>query len=298
MHDHAPHTAAGPHLHQIRRLYVALGLIVVALVLLGALIVIRQHDPAADTSTTETFNPAPGSLISSLAQIPPSVANAVGVDTPTYPVSPLTPVSGHPLWLAAAGAHGSALPVVFTYGAEFSPYAGAESWPLVIALSRFGTFTQVGQVQSSGTEAFSGLSGFTFWRVAYTSRWITLEAVERYGTVDPTGARFVSLEHPDSAEAAAVAVFDPSSSFPLLDVANRFVRNGSSFTPAVLAGLSASQIAGDLMYPTNPVTQALETAANEITAAICAQTGQRPGAVCSAHGVVAADAKLGIRLVG
>jgi hypothetical protein len=42
------------------------------------------------------------------------------------------------------------------------------------------------------------------------------------------------------------------------------------------------------------VTQAILASANEITAAICTVTGQRPAAVCSAHGVVLADAKMGI----
>jgi hypothetical protein len=297
MHDNAPLPAAGPHLHQIRRLYVALGLIVVALLLLGALIVIRQHDPATDTSTQETFTPAPSSLISSLAQVPVSVANAVGVTTPTYPVTPLHGTTAHPVWQDSSGT-GAARPVVFFYGAEFSPYAAAGRWPLVVALSRFGTFTQLGQATSAGSEVFSGLTGFTFWRVAYTSKWVALDTVERYGTVDPTGARYVSLQHTDSAEAAAVAVFDPAGTFPLLDVANRFVLAGSTFSPTVLADLSSSQIAANLAYPTNPVTQALMTAANEITAAICTQTGQQPGAVCAARGVQAADERMGIKPAG
>jgi hypothetical protein len=33
---------------------------------------------------------------------------------------------------------------VFFYGAEFAPYAGAERWPVVVALSRFGSFEQLG----------------------------------------------------------------------------------------------------------------------------------------------------------
>jgi hypothetical protein len=38
--------------------------------------------------------------------------------------------------------------------------------------------------------------------------------------------------------------------------------------------------------------------ANEITAAICTVTGERPTAVCSAHGVRAADATMKIRQAG
>jgi hypothetical protein len=38
--------------------------------------------------------------------------------------------------------------------------------------------------------------------------------------------------------------------------------------------------------------------ANEITAAICTVTGERPTAVCGAHGVRAADTKMKIRQAG
>ena len=69
---------------------------------------------------------------------------------------------------------------------------------------------------------------------------------------------------------------------------------GSSFSPSVLDGLSQSQIAADLAFPTNPVTQAILASANEITAGICTVTGERPAAVCSARGVAAADTKMGI----
>ncbi len=59
-------------------------------------------------------------------------------------------------------------------------------------------------------------------------------------------------------------------------MANRFVLNGASFTPGALAGLSQGQIAGDLDTPASPLTQAVVTAANEITASICAVDGGQP----------------------
>ena len=66
------------------------------------------------------------------------------------------------------------------------------------------------------------------------------------------------------------------TTFSLLDVANRYVLDGASFTPGVLAGLSQDQIAGDLTTPASPLTQAVVSAANEITAAICSVDGDRP----------------------
>jgi adenosine/AMP kinase len=92
-----------------------------------------------------------------------------------------------------------------------------------------------------------------------------------------------------------VAAYDTSpTTFPLLDIANRYTLVGSSFTPSVLNNLSQAQIVASLSEPTSPVTQAVVAAANEITAAICSVDGERPGAVCSARGVVAADQKMQI----
>jgi hypothetical protein len=187
--------------------------------------------------------------------------------------------------------------VVFFYGSEFSPYAAAERWPLIEALSRFGSFgsSTLGLMQSSPTMAFADTSTFTFSDVTYRSLWLNLQTVERYSTLDPTGATYTTLQAPTAREAASVAAYDTSGpTFPLLDIANHYVLVGSSFSPSVLASLTQGQIATDLAYPTNPVTQAVVSAANEITAAICSVTGQRPATVCSAHGVAEADVKMGI----
>ena len=91
---------------------------------------------------------------------------------------------------------GPPLPVVFFYGAEFAPYAAVQRWPLILALSRFGTFNQLGLMQSSATTAFANLSTFTFWNVSYASRYVILESVERYSSLNPTGARYLGLQTP------------------------------------------------------------------------------------------------------
>jgi len=106
---------------------------------------------------------------------------------------------------------------------------------------------------------------------------------------------FDTLESPNGREATAVAAYGSGvNSFPLVDVANRYVLNGSAFTPGALVGLTQDQIAGYLTSPTSPLTQAVVSAANEISAAICAEDGQQPTAVCGSKGVEAADDALGI----
>src|SRR6185437_4433838 len=125
---------------------------------------------------------------------------------PANPVTPPRPVGAGnaPLWEATEN-NGPPQPVVFFYGAEFAPYAAVQRWPLVLALSRFGTFHQLGVIQSSGTTAFANLSTFTFWKSSYSSKYLILESVERYGSLNPTGARYLGLQRPDARQAAAVA---------------------------------------------------------------------------------------------
>jgi hypothetical protein len=273
----APEQAAVTVAHPIPRRYVALGLIVVVIALLGALLVLRQVTGQTNTPAVETFTPAPASIMAALAHIPATTTDAVGA-TPVAAAGPITPLTatGSPAIWQDSDAGGVARPVVFFYGAEFAPYAAAERWPVIVALSRFGTFGGVGLMQSSDSVAFANTPTFTFWHTTYTSTWINLQT-------------------PTARQAAAVSTYDATgATFPLLDIANRYVLAGSSFSPAVLASQSQSQIVADLAIPTSPITQAIVASANEITATICAVDGERPVPVCRTRGVTAARAKLRI----
>src|SRR5580693_2862526 len=194
----ASEPASSTTLRHIPRRYLALGLIVVAIILLGALVLVRDNSGPSTTSTVETFSPAPSSLVSTLTSVPATVYDVVGVSSPANPVQAPRPTGNGsaPLWLATVG-DGPPLPVVFFYGAEFAPYAAVERWPLVLALSRFGTFDRLGLMQSSSTTAFAGLSTFTFWNASYHSNDLVLQSVERYSSLNPTGAQYLGLQTPD-----------------------------------------------------------------------------------------------------
>ncbi len=270
---------------RIPRRLVALGLIGLAIVLLGALVIQRDASGPGTSSTVETFNPAPSSLLTSLARVPAAVFDTVGTDSPTVPVQAPQPTGRRGLW-TATDASGSTKPVVFFYGAEFAPYPAAERWPLVVALSRFGTFTQLGEMQSSLSTAFPDLATFTFWQVKYSSPYLALQSVERYSALDPTGVRYLGLESPDARQAAAVAAAPAGSrTFALVDVGGRWVLSGASFTPGALEGMTQDQIAGDLTSPASPLAQAVVASANEISASICSADRERPGSVCHSRGV-------------
>jgi hypothetical protein len=61
---------------------------------------------------------------------------------------------------------------------------------------------------------------------------------------------------------------DQSGAVPFLDIANHYVLAGSQYSPQVLAGLSAGQIASQLRNPSSPVAKAIDGSAKVIIAAI------------------------------
>jgi hypothetical protein len=77
-------------------------------------------------------------------------------------------------------------------------------------------------------------------------------------------------------------------SIPFMSLGNKFLVSGASFTPAALAGLSRNAIAQDLKTTSSPVTEAIITSANYLTASICSLTNNQPSTVCTSTGVMAA----------
>lgn len=243
--------------------------VVAVIVVIGAT---RSSKPA------DASRPAPSAaVLAAVTSVPGTVLDGIGAGS----------VTGAPKGVSDAPLADSGKPQVLYIGAEFCPYCAAERWPLVQALSRFGTFTGLKTVHSSPTDVFPNTSTFTFHGATYRSDVIAFTGKE-LETV--TGAR---LDQPTVAENALWKKYTGKGSFPFLDIAGKYVATGPSYDPTVLKGLSAEDIAAVLADPTSAVARAVDGAANVLTAAICKSTGNQPANVCSAAGVVAAAPKLG-----
>jgi len=70
--------------------------------------------------------------------------------------------------------------------------------------------TALGLVQSASSVGFSDTPTFTFWQVGYSSVWVDLQEVERYGSLNPTGGGFMPLQTPTARQAASVEVCVPT----------------------------------------------------------------------------------------
>jgi hypothetical protein len=173
-------------------------------------------------------------------------------------------------------------------GREYCPYCAAQSWALIVALSRFGTFTGLTTIRSGNYHPFPELDTWTFYGSAYSSRYLAFVPVETKSnvltarTANPQdGSSYTKLQKLTAAEQAVSSRYDYLGSVPFLDFGNKSVIVGSSFNPLVLQKLTWSQIAASLRQPASVAGWAILGAANYITAAICQLTDDQPARACT-----------------
>jgi serine/threonine protein kinase len=275
------------------RIFLAAGsiIVVVAIVLTFVLIKLNAKPTSPPGSSLSNGHAAAASaaVIGKITAVPVSTLDAVGDGRGAVTAKPIA-ISGAALVLDGK-------PDMFYLGAEYCPYCAAERWAMIVALSRFGTFSGLATIRSAaasgagGAEPFPNTATWTFAKASYSSPDLTFTAVETYTNVpDPSTGGYTTLQTPTPAQLALLNKYDappnvPSGengAIPFIDFGNKYVIIGASYSPGVLAGLSWSQIAADLSNPDSPVAEGIDGTANYITAAICAMTGNQPASACTA----------------
>ncbi|HEY2215212.1 MAG TPA: DUF929 family protein [Acidimicrobiales bacterium] len=222
-----------------------------------------------------------------------SAATLAQVGNPGSLADPVK-VSGSPNVLE--GADGK--PEILYIGAEYCPFCAAERWAVVEALSRFGSFSGLSATHSSTSDVYPTTQTFSFYGSTYSSPYFDFVPVEEE-TNQAVGSGYATLQTPTASEQKLLNTYDTSpysstpGSIPFLDIGNRFIVAGASYTPAVLQGLTMSQIAAQLNDPSSVVAQAIDGTANLITASICAITGDQPASVCGTPTISGIAKKLG-----
>jgi Domain of unknown function (DUF929) len=280
-----PREARSPRNRTIRFAWAAVVVIIVGVV---GLVVYALTRPTVTPQTVTRSLTAPG-VVSSLAKVPTKVFDTVGISSPLAVLQPPSIVTSQPA-LASGGK-----PEVLFVGAEFCPFCGSERWPLIVALSRFGHFENLANMQSSANSVFPSLQTFTFYGTGYVSPYVTFNGIELYSATTNAHGVYTRIARLSPAEAAVVARYGKAGrTQPFVDIDNETVATTSGFSPAVLVGQSQGQIAGDVSQPTTATGQAIVATANYLTAGICQATHQRPASVCSSKGVRAAATALGL----
>ncbi len=243
--------------------------------------------PTTQTSLLPGETVAPASLISQVTSVPESVAKAVGAPSSLTAPSVLTGQTPFTL---------NGKPGVFFLTGEYCPYCAAERWPVLIAFSKFGTFSGVKEARSSAFDVDPSTATFSFYQASYTSSLIGFRPMEVESNVTSASDNPQLLQKPTEEENALWDAYSGElgvgQGFPFLDIDNKVFVVTPGYNPDILAGLDQAQIAAKLTNPNDPVTQGIVGTANDLTAAICSVTGQQPASVCTAAGTTAADKAL------
>ncbi|MEU8225303.1 DUF929 family protein [Kribbella sp. NPDC048915] len=284
----AAQLAAQQRAERRRRLLLAVGAVVLVVVIVGGLVTIRLVGGGKKTATGASGT-ADAGLITALSSIPDSTFAAVGTDeVKAAPVA----ITGAPP-LTADGK-----PKVLYIGAEFCPYCAAERWPVTVALSRFGKFSNLGTTHSASEDVFPNTATLSFHGASYTSQYLAFTGVETT-TNEVEGNGYKPLDTPTPEDQKTFDTYnkppyvESDGSIPFIDLGGKYVGSGATYSPELLAGKTQAEIADALKDPSNPIAKAVDASANVYTAAICKLTNNQPANVCSTDTITAAAAKLG-----
>jgi Domain of unknown function (DUF929) len=259
--------------------------VVVVIAIVLAFVLVKVNSGGSKSSSSSSAGTITGTALASAVK-----------DTTTVPASTLDTVAG-----GTASAFpksisgGSALtsngkPEVLYMGAEYCPFCAAERWGMVVALSRFGTFKNLGTTRSSSSDEFPSTATWTFYKSSYTSKYLTFSSVEmETNKLASGGQSYTTLQTPTKAQSALLSKYDAppyvssadAGSIPFVDFGNKYLISGASYSPQVLQGKTWSQIASSLKAGTSAQAKAILGTANFITAAICKMTSDQPSNVCT-----------------
>ena len=283
----AAQQAAARRAERRRQLLLAGGSVVAVLAIVVGFIVVKSLQKPASAGAAASGSAA-STVTRQLAAVPATTLDKIGKGT-TYS-NAIQTVHGSTTVLTQDGK-----PVISYVGAEYCPYCAAERWALVTALSRFGTFSNLGLIHSSSTDVDPSTPTLTFYKSSYTSKYFIFNTTEAQTVTHATLEPLTSLDNQLMSK-YDVPPYVPSSqddgSFPFVDFGNKYVIDGASYDPGVLAGKTWAQVATALQDPTSAIAESADGAANLITAAICKVTNGQPGNVCTSAGVTSANGAL------
>ena len=244
-----------------RRILVVIASVTVVLAVVVALVAVKLTSTPARLVASESQ--APSVVVRQVTAVPAAVLARV---SPGQAVTPLQTVktSGPPLTIGGE-------PAIVFVSEESCPFCAAERWSLTAALSHFGTWSHLGTTTSSATDVYPDTATLSFRTAHYQSTELTLRTTE---LTDNAGRPLQAQTPLDTSLIDAFDVppyvnsADQSGTVPFLDIANRYILAGAQYSPQVLAGLSAAQIASQLSNPSSPVAQAIDRSAQVIIAAI------------------------------
>src|ERR1700744_5059036 len=266
------------------RILIAAGSVVVIIAVVLAFVLVKVNSNGSSKSSASASGPtgtALASVVKDTTTVPASTLDTVaGGTVSAFPKS----ISGGP------GPTSNGKPGRLYMGARDCPFCPAGRGGMVVALSRFGTFKNLGTTRSSSSDEFPNTATWTFYKSSYTSKYLTFSSVEmETNKLASGGQSYTTLQTPTKAQSALLSKYDAppyvssadAGSIPFVDFGNKYLIGGASYRPQVLQGKTWSQIATALKTPSSAIAKAVDGSANYITAAICQLTGNQPATACT-----------------
>jgi hypothetical protein len=263
--------AARAQQRQRRQLLLTGGAIALVIVVVAVFVIIKVTGGAGSPSS-----PGASSSIDARVAVPAAVyerytsaaspsalaAAAANFDT-KYPDP--TPVDDAPLTKTGK-------PDLLYIGAEYCPYCATERWALILALSKFGTFSGLSEIHSSPTDEYPSTPTWSFYGSHYTSPYLTFTPVE-VATV--SGKPLQSL---DSTQQALYKKH--ASGYPFVYFNGKAMITAVGYNPQLLHGLSFGAAVDSVAGGTSTLASNVYSAAGAIVSDICRMTGGKSAAVC------------------
>jgi len=269
-------------------LKVAIWAIVGVVIVVLFLVLVKAVSGGGNSTATTGSSPAPAALVKQVTTLPASLFATVGQGS----------VTTFPKKVQAPALTSNGKPLIVYIGAEYCPYCAAERWPMVIALSRFGSWQNLQLTHSSTTDVYANTRTFSFHGATFSGDNLALNTVEMQSNVAGGDGGYTTLETPTATETALLNTYDvpPYTSsqggIPFIDFGGQYISSGASYNPGVLAGKTQQQIADALSDPTSQISQSVIGAANVLTAVMCSLTDNQPGNVCSTSTIQMLQAKI------
>jgi hypothetical protein len=269
-----------------RKVYLAsaaVGLLVVIVAFALVSTLANKSSPNVAAAKAEGLYPLPSNVLSQVQEVPVStlVANAEAASpNDVRPPEKLPPKAPQ----LSSGGH----PEVMFICAEYWPSCAAERWALVMALSKFGTFSNLMGTTSSSRETSPRTPTFSFYGATYSSKYLTLITDElETNRYNPAAREYPLLQFPSRQEMSIINAWDVApyttkrGSIPFAYMGGKFLITSAQYDASAISQMKFQTAAGIMTSGKSTVSKHAEAAAGYLVGDFCALTHDQPTSVCS-----------------
>jgi Domain of unknown function (DUF929) len=267
-----------------RNIWVAIGAVGVVVVLIAVVVALKVTgggSTKSGSSDSGTFALS-SSLISKVEDVPLSTLVAAAKSAPAG-VSPAQQLPASAKVISVDGK-----PEVLYIGAEYCPFCAAERWAMVMALSKFGTFSGLKGTTSSAIDVHPSTPTFSFYGSTYKSSYISFVPVEiQTNTYSASLGTYPTLQTPTASQNALMAKWDvapytnESGSIPFMYMDGKYLLTGAQYIAGPISGESFDTAVPYMTSGTNPTSREVEAAAGYLVGEILAITHDQPASVAN-----------------